>query len=233
MSRWTPVFTLLVGIVIGVIIGSSSSSSSSYHRPRPPSKPHYIFIKAATLNVRAKPSTTSVIVRQLVWGDSAREINRRGKWVKIIVGFDTAWVHRDFVGTKADFKRAVLAQEREAKAKVEKRYEKERAEAKRQRKLKEEAYKQKQSSNRVALFKQWAKEVEYGCRSRAAVFRKSWLGWELTLTTYPNAHVEAVSTLFPNDHNKIERTLEEISAGDPVLYATYLRHIDACEESKQ
>ena len=227
MSRWTPVFTLLVGIVIGVIIGSSSSSSSSYHRPRPrsPGKPHYIFIKAATLNVRAKPSTTSTIVRQLVWGDSAREINRRGEWVKIIVGFDTAWVHRDFVGSRKDFERA---KKKDLAAKAKNKQAVDREKAQKQRMIEDLQRREKEKLQRelayIERYKDWYLELDKECKARAE-FRKTWLGWEL----YAAGQSKLISEIFPKDKNKIARVLEELGAGDPVHYVTYLRHIKVCK----
>ena len=167
MSRWTPIFTFLFGIFIGFSINSFRTTS--------PSKVNGIVVLATTLNVRDRPSTSAKILTTMKRGDPVRIVKRQGQWTQIIARPGTAWVHSSFIGSAKDIRRAIEEGEKQKKAEEERLYKRERAEAKRQRKLKEEAYKQKQSSNRVALFKQWSKEIEYGCRSRAAIFRKSWL----------------------------------------------------------
>ena len=231
MNRWIPAWTFLGGILFGYILGLDSSPSS--YAP-PPKKEIKTFVIATSLNVREQPSTSAKILTTMKRGEVVSMIKRQGKWTQIKARQGTAWVHSSFIGSEKDVQRAIEKVEREKaekeKAKRQAQYVQERAAAKRQKELRAEAYKQKQSENRVALFKQWAAEIEKGCNSRLAVFRKQWLGsWQLTLTTYPNAHTEWIGSVFPNDYNKVERTLEEIGAGDPVPYATYLRHIKMCK----
>lgn len=227
MRFWLPVLTFFVGLIVGIIVEQPT-------RPNPPKKINGTFVIATSLNVREHPSTSAKVLMTMQRGDPVRVIGTQGKWSQVHARKGTAWVFTHFIGSKRDVQQAVKKvkkqEEEQKKAAEKKRYEKERAEAKRQKKLKEEAYKQKRADHKVALYKQWAKQIEYGCRSRAAIFKKTWLvGWQLTLTTYPNAHAESIEVLFPNDHNKVKRTLEKIGAGDPVLYATYLDYIGACE----
>lgn len=231
MNRWTPAFTFIVGLLLGFVLADNPASTTPVPRPK---KINHVFVIATSLNVREQPSTSAKVFMTLHRGDSVRVIRTQGKWSQVHARKGTAWVFTRFVGSKRDVQRAVekvkKQEEEQKKAAEKKQYDKERAEAKRQKKLKEEAYEQKQTDRRVALYKQWAEQIEYGCRSRAAVFRKTWLvGWQLTLTTYPNAHAEPIEVIFPDDHNKVKRTLEKIGAGDPVLYATYLAYIGACE----
>ena len=168
-------------------------------RPSELSGNPYKFVTATALNVRLQPSTTSPILGKLARGDSIREIDRRGKWAKVIVNRDTAWVHSDFIGTSRDVKIVEIEEQKDAEPKL---------------------------SREQQL---WANEIAKGCNSRKAIFKKDWMwGWELTLTT-PRAHSVRIKALFPQDHNKIARELEKIGAGDPVYYATYLRHVKACK----
>ena len=69
-------------------------------------------------------------------------------------------------------------------------------------------------------------EVEKGCRSTQAVFKKRWaLGWVLYV---PNSGEHTVRVLFPEDKNRIERALERIGAGDDVPYVSLLRYLGEC-----
>ena len=69
-------------------------------------------------------------------------------------------------------------------------------------------------------------EVGKECRSRA-VFKKSLGIWALTVPN--NRHLVTLDEIFPDDENKIARTLEEIGAGDPVPYRDLLSELDLCQ----
>ena len=111
-------------------------------------------------------------------GEAIRVIKRQGEWTQIIAKPGTAWVYSSLIGSAKDVKRTRENLAKQKKIEEEKRYEKERAEVAKQKKLREETRKQQQADNRVQRFKIWSREIEKGCDSKKAIFRKTWLvGW--------------------------------------------------------
>ncbi len=216
MSRWTHVFTLFIGISIGVGI-------SSFRTPPPP-KVNGIVVLATTLNVRDQPSTSAKILTTMKRGDPVRMIKRQGQWTQVIAKPGTAWVYSEFIGSSKDFARTKKALE--AKAKKKREEDREKAEKKRilEGLLRREKEKAQRELAYIERYKDWYLEIDKECRARAE-FRKTWLGWEL----YAAGQSKLISEIFPKDKNKIARVLEELGAGDPVHYVTYLRHIKVCK----
>lgn len=67
-------------------------------------------------------------------------------------------------------------------------------------------------------------DIAKGCES-TAVFEKLLSSWYLSV---PSAGSVRVDEAYPKDKNKIKRAIEDIGAGDPVLYRDFLRVLDEC-----
>ncbi|WP_172449451.1 SH3 domain-containing protein [Bowmanella denitrificans] len=81
---------------------SPSSPSVSYGQPyqydyKTPARSKTYAVKASSLNVREKPSTTAKIIGTLIRGDKIPVFDVSGEWGAVIYKGEIGWIHLNFL----------------------------------------------------------------------------------------------------------------------------------------
>lgn len=115
------------GNVTGYIMSDYLFTGSDAYGLADKVKTRLATVKANTLNVRSKASTSSTVVTQVPKGDNLEVLEENRDWIKISVGNKTGYVSATYVDINTDFVKAISIEEEQARIKFEKERQEEQA----------------------------------------------------------------------------------------------------------